>query len=436
VTENAPSDAEAAATQRLARRGLEPLVSELARRFASGAGDPARVQLANLSGPQRAALADLFGDAHLPKLPAALRIDRLCARLGLDSPAALRRCVEALAGPLGDLAAERRQRQRSRDELWVWFHERCAQTVLVGLGPLRDWPRAVRREGVRGDVTDHREELGRVFHVLDQLPSAGASLATLAGMAFNNPHALDRGTRLGRLVVSAISDAAGRAPPRTAERIRETWQLVGIETDPLSSTVLALGLRLSQAHRLAACLAQLADASEPAVFTLSQLLRWPIPPLDASAVAYVVENPSLLADAARRGWSGPPLICSSGRPSMAVVLLLRQLGQTGATLLQHADFDSAGIGICSWLATHAGTTPWKMSASEYRAAVLTGGEREAMTEPIPDTPWDTRLAGALRDVRRAVFEEEVAQDLLAAMRPPDPPGRASTTNRVSLPDIR
>jgi uncharacterized protein (TIGR02679 family) len=415
VSENEPSDSEKAATERLARPGLEPLVAELARRFASGAGDPARVQLANLSGPQRAALADLFADAHLPKLPAVVRIDRLCARLGLDSPAALRRCIEALTGPLGDLAAERRERQRSREELWAWFDERSAGLALVGLGPLRDWPAAVRREGIRGEITDYREELSRVFHVLDQLPSEGVSLATLAGTAVNNPHALDRGTRLGRLVVSAIADAAGLARPRTAETIRETWQLVGIETDPLSSTVLALGVRPPEGHPLAASLGQLADASEPAVFTLSQLLRWPFPPLDASELVYVVENPSLLADAARRRWSGPPIVCSSGRPSLAVVLAIRQLGQTGATLLQHADFDAAGIGICSWLAAHAGTTPWKMSSSEYRAAVLTGGDRESITEPVPDTPWDPGLADALRDVRRAVFEEEVAEDLLRAM---------------------
>jgi uncharacterized protein (TIGR02679 family) len=178
---------------------------------------------------------------------------------------------------------------------------------------------------------------------------------------------------------------------------------------------------------LATSLGQLADASEPAVLTLSQLLRWPIPPLDASAVVYVVENPSLLADAARRGWSGPPLICSSGRPSLAVVLALRQLGQAGATLLQHADFDAAGIGICSWLAAHAGTSPWKMSSSEYRTAVLIGGDRESIAEPIPDTPWDPGLADALRELRRAVFEEEVAEDLLGAMVRHEPPLRAATT---------
>lgn len=39
---------------------------------------------------------------------------------------------------------------------------------------------------------------------------------------------------------------------------------------------------------------------------------------------YVVENPSLIATAASQGMNGTLVMCSSGRPTVAVVTLLGQ----------------------------------------------------------------------------------------------------------------
>ena len=44
------------------------------------------------------------------------------------------------------------------------------------------------------------------------------------------------------------------------------------------------------------------------MLTLAQLRRRPFPPLPAGGVAYVVENPALLSEAASQGWTGPPLV--------------------------------------------------------------------------------------------------------------------------------
>jgi hypothetical protein len=66
--------------------------------------------------------------------------------------------------------------------------------------------------------------------------------------------------------------------------------------------------------------------------------RWPLGALSSAQHAFVVENPSVVAEAAGRMWSGPVLVCSSGRPTVAVVTLLRQLQGEGAALNQHADY--------------------------------------------------------------------------------------------------
>lgn len=152
------------------------------------------------------------------------------------------------------------------------------------------------------------------------------------------------------------------------------------------------------------------------VLTLAQLRRWPLPPLPALATVYVVENPSLIAAAASQGMNGALVICSSGRPTVAVVTLLRQLGAGGCRLLQHADFDSVGISITNWLAERAGTIPWRMQGSDYSAAISDGRERLRLKTAVPATPWDSTLAAVMMSAGVAVFEEEVRQSLLQEIR--------------------
>jgi uncharacterized protein (TIGR02679 family) len=146
------------------------------------------------------------------------------------------------------------------------------------------------------------------------------------------------------MVLDALSLGLGVERPRDAESVRQLWELVGVVPDHLSSTVTVLGLRPTGVGDLAGWLRNCADVGEPAVLTLVQLRRWPIKALHRSELIYVVENPSIISYAASGGWPGPPIICSSGRPSVAVVTLIRQLGADGTACRQHADFDAAGLG--------------------------------------------------------------------------------------------
>jgi len=234
----------------------------------------------------------------------------------------------------------------------------------------------------------------------------------LANDVLGDPHALDPSRPVARLVTGAIADAAGIRRPSTAEEVRAAWELVGVVPDPLSSNVLVLGLEVVSEHPLAPMLRRHRDASEPVVLTLSQLQRWPIDALDPNASAYVIENPALIASAAAQRWNGPAIVCSSGRPSVAVVTLLRHLGTPS---YQHADFDVAGVGITAWLSEHAGTIPWLMTSSAYLAAAPTRRDRPRLRGAVRATPWDPRLAEAMNQEGVAVFEEEIADSLLDEM---------------------
>ena len=187
--------------------------------------------------------------------------------------------------------------------------------------------------------------------------------------------------------------------------MRSLWESVGVVPDPLSSTVLVLGLSGEEGTPIGASLRAHAAAGEPVVLTFASLRRWPQPPLPPDASAYVVENPSLIAAAAALGWTAPPLICSSGRPTMAVVTLIRQLAADGAMVRQHADFDPAGLGITQWLTERAGTTPWRMTCGDYERAVDRGSGHAALNGPVPATPWDPDLHAAM-SARGAVIDEE------------------------------
>lgn len=406
-----------AAADRLARPELAPLVDELFRRFGDG-DDPVTLVVRNPPTAAREALADLFGLDRLPPPDPRIRISRLVEVLGVGSVRSLRDVVESLRGPLPDRRTDRLADRAARDGLWSWLAAEAA--VLTSLGGRPGWDAAwvdrMRAQGARGGVDAHRGRLEAALRMLRALPADGVPLAGFANDHLGDPHALDRGHRLPAIVLDAVA-LAGEAPLATgAESARHLWESVGVAPDPLSSTVLALGLSGDGSPApLGAWLSAARAAGEPVVLTLAQLRRWPIAPLASGVTAYVVENPSLVAEAARTGWSGPPLVCSSGRPTVAVVTLVRRLAAAGGTVRQHADFDAAGVAITAWLAERAGTTPWRMTAGDYLSAAA--GRHEDGSPPVvlPPTPWDPPLRTAMLDTGIRVYEEEFRADLLAAM---------------------
>jgi uncharacterized protein (TIGR02679 family) len=256
------------------------------------------------------------------------------------------------------------------------------------------------------------------LRVLHALPVDGPSLAGFASDHTGDPHALDHGTALATIILDAVACAYDQPRPTDAEAVRTTWESVGVVPDPVSSTVLALGVTGEGSSPLDRWLASAANSAEPVVLTLANLRRWPVRPLPATARLFVVENPSLIAEAASRGWSGPAMVCSSGRPSVAVTTLIRQLTADGATAFQHADFDAAGLSITQWLATRVATIPWRMTTDDYLSGVI--GPDRVPSSQVPETPWDPGLQAAMARAGHPVYEEQLRAVLLDAMDSPIP----------------
>ncbi len=404
---------------RLNGTGLTPLVAELARRFEDGSA-VTRITVRDLADHERESIADLLGLDRLPTSTVRLSLRALLDALGLSGAEELRQAVEVIVGPLGDRRAERHALRQRRTNLWAWCTEQIEGVpLLAGTKGVAGWMDVLRRAGVRGGADGeaiYRQQLSRAVAALRGLPAqAPISLAAFADDRLADPHALDRGSAVAGLVLDGLAIALGQPRPRDAEAVRHLWEQVGVVPDPLSSTVTVLGLRPIGDDALATWLRHCSRMSEPTVATLAQLRRWPLPPLGPSQGSYVVENPSLLSHAAAERWTGPPIICSSGRPSIAAVTLIRQLGAEGAICRQHADFDAAGLAITAWLSERAGTIPWLMTADAYLNATTVRRQRVSLDSLVPDTPWDPDLAPAMIATGVAVYEEELRLTLLDAM---------------------
>lgn len=387
---------------------LRPVWEVLHRRLSEGR-PVHRIKVGPLTDTQRSAVADLLGDARLPGEYWSIALSRLDEvlfdRIGCDG----RAVVEQLVGPLGDRSSERSAAAAERTALWEWL---ARHEVIRAQPALAPWATAMRRAGLVGGSVDRtRRELERALLVLRAVPAAGLPLPVFAESTVRDPHALDEGNRLHTMVVRALTILYDRERPTGTAALRELWACAGITDDELSSTVLLAGVPMrGGAGPVPDILRICADAGVAAVLTLQQLRltqRWPA----AAERVFVVENPSILAMALHRFRDRcPPMICTSGWPSSAAVELLRQVAGAGAQLWYHGDFDGDGLRIAANLVARLGATPWRMSSTDYLAALVPDGPPVGRVDPVP---WDPELAGHMIRLGHAVPEERVAETLFS-----------------------
>ncbi|MBC6460191.1 TIGR02679 family protein [Actinomadura sp. HBU206391] len=399
---------------RLRATELEPVWAALHHRLSSGR-PVSRVTVDGLDAAQQAALADLLGLDRYPGESTVLSLARLDAVLNEITGLNARAVTEAIMGPLDDRAGARAVREHERAELWSWLGRHPAVTAEPSL---QAWVADVRRAGVVGGSARATQELlEQALAVLAALPGAGGPLPALAADAVGDPHALDDGQRLSGLVLRALATLYGVPVPDGAQSRRALWERAGIACDELSTLVLAAGLRPWGGGALGETLRIWASAGQTAAITLAQLRDAPGLPIRGGNI-WVVENPSILALAVQRfGADCPPMVCTSGWPNSAGVLLLRTLRRSGAIPRYHGDLDGEGIRIAAYTLAKCDAVPWRMDRADYLAALETlPADRIGVRLPpgrITEAPWDGDLAEALRTHAVAVPEELVVGTLLA-----------------------
>jgi uncharacterized protein (TIGR02679 family) len=386
------------------------LLTRARRRLERGTPLTGVVTLTNSTPSQRHAIEVLLG--RRPGSGASLtvsldEVDRILRGSGA-CPGGLGTAVALLDGPIRDLRRESAETAAA----WRTAHARFDAAVsgrdeLTGWRAWLDATGLIRR--LSGGPDEARILLDRLAAILDRLPSPGIPLGQLAAETCTDAHALDEGSPLATLALSAARALNGiryRAEG-TAEARRATWAAVGVHLDELSSVVLCSGLRGNDTP-LGRMLAAAHESGEPVTLTLRQL-RHHAGSMAVRGLVRICENPVVVAAAADTlGDRCPPLVCAGGRPSAAVWRLLEILAEGGAEFAYHGDFDWGGIGIAAAIYHRIGWHPWRYDATAYLAATSTA---PLTGRPCP-APWDPGLTAAMTERAVRVEEELVLTDLL------------------------
>lgn len=408
----AAPDLQARVEALLAEPGYASLLGAIRERL-EAVGQPASVTLRDLDPAARRALADLLGRRQLPRRTVTVRVDEidrslLASRVG----AGLVDLIEAVGGPLSD----RREHLRRSRAAWKEVVGRL-EARTAGRSELAAWLEDARRDGLLarfgGDPDGALRLAGRALDVLERLPAGGEPLSVLAAETTGDPHGLDPGTPLATLALRGAAALVGRnGLPTGARERRRLWSEVGVVCDPLSSSVLLLGLRAAGIDLIAGTLDEHADFGEPLRLTLRQLHNTGRLPYGRDVVS-ICENPAVVAAAAdAHAENCRPLVCVEGMPDAAADRLLRDLTAAGCQLRFHADLDWGGIRIGNVLAQRYGAQPWRMHAGDYEAAVARTPSTSKLRGAGSEAAWDPGLAPAMRRLGRRIAEEQVLADLL------------------------
>ncbi len=389
---------------------LAPLWRVVHRRLEASGGQLSGVT-AHLRRPtddQRAAVDRLLGvrsrgvDLRIP----LDRLDQLLRqRLGTSLPAV----VTMVHGPVRDRPGDRAAVAEAEAAMWERLF---AHPALRSHPALEGWLGRLSGSGAWRRLDDPEHRLAETLDVLDQLPQATpCGRSRLAARVLGDAHGLDDDAPTGRLATAALANLAAAAGPLRAADRRRLWADQGVLSDETSSTALTLGLCPRAVGPLTEAAARWADGATPLPIPLAavQAESWKV--MSGTSI-WVCENPSILAAAAG---TGATVICLEGRPSLAALLLLRNLIDGGARASYHGDFGHGGISIANEIIGGLGATPWRFGVEDHRLALdralAAGTELPPLRGAVPEACWDPRLAPAVR-AEGVEVEEELVIDLL------------------------
>jgi uncharacterized protein (TIGR02679 family) len=322
--------------------------------------------------------------------------------------------LERLGPPLKDRPAERQRLVVGREAAI----RSAEDSFLNTRGWFQAWLAELAADGTLTRLVnaEEDEQVGQAARVLERVErrnegrAAPAQLAELAATVTGDTKALNHGTGLSTLVLRALAFRLGEDRPRTTEERRDLWDRSGVIVDDLASRVLVLNLA-ADGDGLGEWLTSAKAHGTPFYATLHQLVTMPVAVQRRSHVR-VCENPAVLRRAAGQlGAKSQPLICTEGHPSTAFHRLAAAITRAGGELSYHGDFDWPGITIATGVIARHAARPWRFGAAEYRAAV---GEISPTLAGVPQpTPWDPELSAAMTARGRAVYEESVADRLIA-----------------------
>jgi uncharacterized protein (TIGR02679 family) len=399
-----------------ARRSLEHTGGDLGRSVAVGSPNEAeRKAIISMTGHYRPPVAGRVA-VRLADLDEAAReatgltLRDLLAQLAAPSAAQPAAPLAAQpAEPLADQPAD-----DAAEEAAAGDGIRLAECsfLMASAGWYAAWLDRV----VRGGDAGGRRELAQAVPVLEDLAGRPAGravmLGALAEAVTGDPAALNDGTTLSALVLSALAARAGAAAPRSAADRRRLWESADVVADDLASRVLVLNLA-ADGTGLGEWLTGAARSGTPCYVTMHQLMSHAVA-ISAGIVFACQRRAVLRRAAADLAAASAPLLCAEGQPSAAFRRLAEIIAGGGGELRYHGDFDWPPMAAAATLIDRYQARAWRMTAADYLARA--DASQVALTGAPQPTPWDPGLARAMRQTGLAVPEESMADQLLDDLR--------------------
>lgn len=275
----------------------------------------------------------------------------------------------------------------------------------------------------REDAKKLLDSLKSVCDAINNLPCKKGILLRLpvfSSCITRNPHAFDRGTMAGNLLLHAISDLYGEKWPDTTEETAELLLKAGILYDEVSNHVLCYGLRAFANGELHPGWEGFYQKGEPIHVSLLNLNR-----LDKvsspTGHVYVVENAGVFSTILDRteGIEGSEnrlsLICTYGQLKLAAVMLLDFLAEEGSIIYYSGDFDPEGLSIADRLKQRYKDRLklWMYTVENYHKS-LSGrridNSRLKKLEALQDEKL-LGIAGEIRKTKLAGYQELILNEM-------------------------
>ncbi len=279
-------------------------------------------------------------------------------------------------------------------------------------------------------VVEQQHQLSIIRYVaslLDQLPIAPNSerLALFAQRTSGDPHALDANRAEGRLFLLALSDLfTGATPVQDRAHALHLYNNAGLLADTISSSVAVFNLAGATLH--SGEIDPLLPAAGARVLLLPQrqLLEWS-QMRPARTDIYGIENPQVFEEVADDLLCQdthtilPTLVCTSGWPSVAALLLLDLMlaASPKNRLYYSGDFDLKGLQIAAHLFARypERCLPWRFEPEAYERALQSEGVPAPTNDleqlnglPLIFAP----LIAAIREKKKWAYQEGIADILI------------------------
>lgn len=241
-------------------------------------------------------------------------------------------------------------------------------------------------------------------------------MAVLGAEITRNPHAFDKNTVAGKLLIQALCCINGGIECNNAEEILMLYYNAGIQPDDISSFTAAYGVHLYLENREHPAYKEFIELGESYVITLSNLGS--IKGADAeNKIVYVIENQMVFSHLCEKLRGREiAMVCTSGRIKTASWMLLDLLSRSGCRFDYSGDFDPEGLSIAEKVLTRYPNLArvWCMDVEDYYLAISDeefGEKRVHELENISLTCFE-RVKREMLKTKRAGYQERLIEKML------------------------